>query len=284
MSETVTVIEAKNPNPWEHGITFYDMIFDRNGQRFGCSWGTKGGEPQPGEEVTGEFSQKPDGSWKFSKGTKDKAGGGGSTETRTSNNSKASKDDVDWDAKEARITRQAVLKILSPTINKMATEGRVVCDSTRILVEELEQFVSEAPKRPLGQGTSQGAARTGSSPQPPSPPIAAPDSAPVDFSGARTEEPRPSLNFPKEDLVNRDHVLQLLDSAGLTSAAAREKVADYITGPLLVEGRSDAALSALQDLDRQGNALAQLKTSTEAWIKGPLPTADGFDDGELPPF
>lgn len=72
MSETVTVISASNPNPWERGITYYDMVFDRGGQQFACSWGTKGGEPQPGEEVTGEFSQKPDGTWKFTKGSKDK--------------------------------------------------------------------------------------------------------------------------------------------------------------------------------------------------------------------
>jgi hypothetical protein len=83
VSETVKVISASNPNPWEHGITFYDMVFDRGGENFSCSWGTKGGEPQPGEEVTGEFSQKGDGSWKFSKGSKDKPQGGstGSTES-----------------------------------------------------------------------------------------------------------------------------------------------------------------------------------------------------------
>src|ERR1700733_6152649 len=84
MTETVKVISASNPNPWEHGITFDDMVFDRGGQNFSCSWGTKGGEPQPGEEVTGEFSQKTDGSWKFSKGSKDKPqpqSGGGSSES-----------------------------------------------------------------------------------------------------------------------------------------------------------------------------------------------------------
>lgn len=76
--ETAKVISASNPNPWEHGITFYDMVFERNGQPFNCAWGTKGGEPQPGEEITGEFSQKADGTWKFTKGSKDKPQGGSS--------------------------------------------------------------------------------------------------------------------------------------------------------------------------------------------------------------
>lgn len=182
-------------------------------------------EPEVGEQFVGHLE-----SGKFGdklkidfEATKElhKGGGGSqfrSSETSTSNNSKpASTGEVDWDAKEARITRQAVLKVVAPTINEL----RSLTPEIKAVVEDIEKFVSEAPKRPLGQKASQGAVPATSSPQE-SPPLgAAPDSPPVDLSGARTEEPKPSLNFDKSEIPDDAHqwVESLLVVAGAGSAA-----------------------------------------------------------------
>jgi hypothetical protein len=268
MSETVTVIEAKNPNPWEHGITYYDMIFDRNGQRFACSWGTKGGEPQPGEEVTGEFSQKSDGSWKFTKGSKDKPGGGpSSSEASTSNNSKGPSSETDWEVRNAEIRRQHSQEMAL----RWLANGQANLSTVDQLAEIADWFDQDAIA--AGQKASQGQQSSGA----PASSTAAPEQSPVDFSGARKEEPS---GF---STLDREHVMQLLDNAGLTFPAAQEKVTDYITGPLLVAGREKKALGGLQDLDRQGNVLAQLKSETEEWIKSPLPQGDALDgDSDIP--
>jgi hypothetical protein len=176
------------------------------------------------------------------------------------------------------IARQVALKILAPTINQ---EGLSVGVQREVV--EIETFILEA-----GQKASQGAAQTGDSPHSSSPP-AAPDSPPADLSGARTEEPgHTSLNYPRSDLpdVDRDHIMQLLSSAGMIFAGAQEKVADYILTQLSVSGREKAALNGLQDqnLDRQSAVLAQLKTETEKWLGSPLPQGDALDGEEDPPF
>lgn len=278
------------PRAWEgHGKNFlsYNVDFEPLGGgavEMNVEWAQVDTTPAPtaGQKVAGDISEGNFGP-KFKKdneATKEMGGGApqqfsSSSEATASNTAKT---EVDWDAKEARITRQAILKVVAPTIN----EVRSLTPEIKAVVEDIEQFVAEAPKRPLGQGASQGAVPATSSPQV-SPPLgAAPGSPPVDLSGARTEEPQPkiSLNFDRSEIptTNRDEVLKLLDYAGLAHAPAREKVADYITGPLLVEGRSDAALSALQDLDRQGNALAQLVKGTETWVGNKLPSAPVAED------
>lgn len=101
-------------------------------------------------------------------------------------------------------------------------------------------------------------------------------SADIDFSSARKEEP--------DSTVDRDHIMQLLDSAGLVYAGAQEKVADYLMGPLTVDGRVGSALSGLQDFDRQGVTLAKLQTQTEQWTGETLPQGDALDGDDSIPF
>lgn len=130
MSETVKVISAENPNPWEHGITFYDMVFERNGRPFRCSWGTKGGHPQPGEEVTGEFSQKADGEWKFTKGSKDKpapSSGGSSAPSRSSGKEWTPEAQRDPE-RSARILRQHSQSTAIAYAGLMQSQGRLGAD------------------------------------------------------------------------------------------------------------------------------------------------------------
>lgn len=233
-------------------------------------------EPQEQEVVWGDLLPMPKGQRKLKLdyeamkqgGAPQQFSHGSSSETSTSNNSKpASSGEVDWDRKNGEIRRQHSQEMALRTMAIIGWPSKGTSDILRDVAFLADEFDADAIA--AGQKASQGAVPATSSPQE-SPPLgAAPDSSSVDLSGARTTEP---------GVTDRDEVLKLLDYAGLVHAPAREKVADYITGPLLVEGRSDAALSALQDLDRQGNALAQLQTKTEEWIKGPLPTADGFDD------
>lgn len=175
-----------------------------------------------------------------------------------SNNSPASsppRRDID-----ASIARQVALKILSPWI----CEDKNFGSDHEAVVKDLERFILEA-----GQPK---------------------DEPPVDLSGARTEEPippKPSVNFHKDELpkgldIDRDHIMQLLSSAGLVYAGAQEKVADYLMGPLTVEGRAQKALSGLQDLDRQGKVLAELRSGTEKWIGSPLDEGPKGVDDDIP--
>lgn len=195
-----------------------------------------------------------------------------SSEASTSNNSKSatSSGETNWEVRNAEIRRQhsqemAVRLLLG---RKQGLEG---VDAKAELEASANWFDQDAIA--AGQRASQG--QTPSTSRSDSP--AAPEqSSAIDFTGARKEEPSSTLD--------RDHIMQLLSSAGLFYAGAQEKVADFIMGPLLLEGRSDAALSALQDHERQANALTQLKTSTERWTGQPLPQGDALDGQENVPF
>lgn len=259
MSETVTVIEAKNPNPWEHGITYYDMVFDRAGQRFGCAWGTKGGEPQPGEEVVGEFSQKPDGSWKFTKGSKDKPPpSGGSSEASISQSDRG---DVG-----ARIERQAVLKALSP---RLATEGLNGTKAPTVAeeVEAVENFIDQA-----GQRASEGQRK---------------EATPSPLS-SEPESPR-SLDLPQTDVpdagASLEEIGKALDNAGVIVPAARAEITAYMVGQLPPE-RIVKAVNGLtsQDLELQARVKESLIKATEEHQKRSLAQGDALDGMEDPPF
>lgn len=211
---------------------------------------------------------------------------GGSTESKTSN---SPKQETDWEVRNAEIRRQhsqeMALRFMEIGGN---VPGRVGVDLIADLADWFDQDAIAAGQKASGQRSAQGAAPN-DSPRLDSL-AAAPDQVPadLDFSGARTEEPKPSLNYPKSDLpdVDRDHVMLLLSSAGMTFAGAQEKVADYILTQLSVSGREKAALSGLQDqnLDRQSSVLAQLKAETEKWLGSPLPQGDALDGSENVPF
>jgi hypothetical protein len=209
---------------------------------------------------------------------------GGSTESKTSNNSKASSGgETNWTERNAEIRRQHSQQVAIEFAALSDESAETTLNGLTKLIDWFDQDAIAA-----GQRASQGAAQTGDSPHSSSLP-AAPDSpsADMDFSGARTEEPgHTSLNFPKSDLpdVDRDHIMRLLSSAGLVFAGAQEKVADYILTQLVVAGREKAALSGLQDHERQGVVLAQLKVETEKWIGSPLPQGDALDGDESIPF
>jgi hypothetical protein len=75
VGEHVTVKSVNGEgNPWQHGITYWPVTFDRNGQDFECTWGKKGDPPAIGETVEGDFRQQ-NGEWKFSKASKPQGGG-----------------------------------------------------------------------------------------------------------------------------------------------------------------------------------------------------------------
>lgn len=197
---------------------------------------------------------------------------GGSTESKTSNNSKG---DVDWDKRNAEIRRQHSEEMALRVLIGM-DELKGVHDATEAqsaIAGWADWFDQDAIE--AGQEASQG--------QLPSPSgagesqTAAPEqsSADLDFTGARKQEP---------GTVDRDHIMQLLSSAGLVYAGAQEKVADYILTQLSVAGREKAALTGLQDLDRQGTVLAQLEKETEKWLGSPLPQGDALDGDDSIPF
>lgn len=243
MSETVKVVSASNPNPWEHGITFYDMVFERGGQNFSCSWGTKGGEPQPGEEVTGEFAQKSDGSWKFSKGSKDKPQGG--SHEASAGSSRPSQGSDTRDNVGARIERQAVLKVLSPLICQDGGFSK----HHQTEVERIEAFIAEAGQT---SNPTQGPQGQGDTSPPPAPPAS-------------------------DSSVSREHqeICEALDVAGLLYPAAKDFVADYMLSELPPERIKKAVGNLVgQDLELQATTLTALKAAAESWSGKLVPVPD----------
>lgn len=219
--ETVKVLSASNPNPWEHGITFYDMVFDRNNQPFNCTWGTKGGEPQPGEEVTGEFSKKKDGTWKFSKGSKDKP------QSSAAASSGGQRDDLG-----ARIERQAVIKALGHKLSATDT----FTSAQRKHIEEIESFIAEA-----GQAAAPAQGNATAAPESAPPPSASPGSEqqPADPEGKRMQD--------------------LLAKAGVEPNEARWLTKEAFSG-LMQEHRTIAiARMELGDEDTRAKALARFR-------------------------
>lgn len=210
-----------------------------------------------------------------------------SSESSTGNNKPASSGgETDWEARNAEIRRQ---HSQGEAIEALKLAGYPSDGDWDLLKQGIKEWadwfdqdaIAAGQKAGATQGDSDGlsgAAQSSASAVPGQSSASLQPSAverDLDFSGARTSEP---------NTVDRDHIMYLLSSAGLVHAGAQEKVADYIMGPLTVEGRAQKALAGLQDHDRQAAVLAQLKSSTEEWTKQPLPQGDALDGEEDPPF
>jgi hypothetical protein len=143
-AETVIVKEVGPGKPWQHGITYYDVLFQRNGSSFGANWGKKGEAPVLGESVVGEFSQKDDGSWKFKKGSAEPAFDATSSPLPTQFSGETP------DNRQASIVRQVALKILAPSIN----EAGGLTASLKAKAEEIERFVMAASQTPQQPSTA----------------------------------------------------------------------------------------------------------------------------------
>lgn len=235
-------------------------------------------EPQSGERFVGHleetnFAEKLkidfEATKELNKGTSYEASTG--TSGGSQSVSKGQKGDVDWDCRNAEIRRQhsqeMTLRLITSSQFTLAAENAkaVIAD----WADWFDQDAIEAGQK-YGQKASQGAGaahKDGGSPTPSS--VGQAFSPPPEKSSA--------------DERNLQEYGELLDNAGLTVAAARDKVSEYM-GLVLPAARLTKALSGLQDLDRQGNTLAQLKKETEDWIGGPLPQGDALDGDESIPF
>lgn len=217
-------------------------------------------EPEEGERFVGHLE-----SGKFGEklkidfeATKELNRGGGHREASTSNTSKpaSSKGDVDWDAKEARIMRQAVLKIIAPMIH---AKGDLTLDLKRVC-EEIEDFIVAAPSRPLDQKASQGAGAgtgEGGSPRP--------------FSDPVRKAP------PPEEAPKDTHwwLSNLLEQGGASSHAAGI-LANFALEELSPENLKKCE-ALLSNLDSQVDGRERLEKS---YVKahGPLPTREELDE------
>jgi len=284
------IYEVKNvhgePREWSssHGGTFLsytvDFINEDGVGESGVEW-TKKPEsrpPQVGEKVVGhiepgKFAEKF--KLDFNATRELGQGGGSSSEATTSNTSKgsSSKGEVDWDCRNAEIRRQhsqeMALRVYAVHLQANPDlTAKVDLPQVAAWADWFDQdAITAGQKASQGQlppPTHQATETQSAAPEKPSA---------IDFSGARKQE-------PSQDL---DDYRQLLWNAGLEPAAARDKVAEYM-GVVLPADRLNKAISGLQDLDRQGSVLGQLKAETEQWIKGPLPQGDALDGEPDIPF
>jgi hypothetical protein len=211
-------------------------------------------EPQENEVVWGDLLPMGKNQRKLKldyDAMKEHGSGSSPRSSRPSESSTGTKSsEVDWDAKEARITRQAVLKVLSPSIN----EHGGLTASIKATVEEIEQFVSEAPSRPLGQGVSQG--------QPPS-------TFPSD-SGS----PAASGSPPADD--SHEWMENLLIQGGASSYAAG-RLASFAIEELSPENLKKCE-GLLSNLDSQVEGRKRLETSYTKAKGEPVPQMDPHED------
>jgi len=200
----------------------------------------------------------------------------GSSEAKTSNTSKGSSGETDWEVRNAEIRRQHSQQVAIELCSELGVfEPHHVESAQAELVKWADFFDQDAIA--AGQ-KAQGGVEAASFDQAGTPDVSSSPqpSADLDFTGARKSEPQ----APVTDL---DDYRQLLDSAGLVYAAARDEVAEYMALGLSKE-RLNKALSGLQDLDRQGAVMAQLKTETVKWTGRPLPQGDALDGADDVPF
>lgn len=261
MSEQVTVKSVGEGNPWQHGITYYDVLFERNGADFEASWGKKGDPPLPGESVTGEFSQK-NGDWKFKKASADFSGGSTNSSPASSGGSKAGKEwkpESQFDPeKTARIGRAHAQHMSILALHAMGTFQSVSADQIGAKLKQwtdfFEQDVNEA-----GQAASQA---QGGSPAPQagaSPPVSA---SPGSDSRSAGDE--------------HQWFCKLLELANLSPGSANT-LATYIVEKFDGDQKARAE-RGLEDIGSQGETLARLKAAYEKSEGRPLPSDDPDDN------
>jgi hypothetical protein len=249
MSEQVTVKTVGEGRPWEHGITYWDVCFDRNGADFHCTWGKKDDPPQVGEQAEGEFFQK-NGEWRFRKASKPQ-GGGGSFESSSGASPAPLSGSSSGRNLDQSIARQVALKIMAESIN---SEGGLTLDIRRH-VEEIEGFILEAGQ---AVNSAQGSAHQQESASPP------------------TSVP-PGSNSPSANDTPQ-FFAHLLESAHVDHVAAVE-LGKFIAEKFSPEQQKKAARE-LGEIEVQGDCVRRLTGAYEQFTSRLLPRST--DDASIP--
>jgi hypothetical protein len=256
MSEHVVVKQVGEGRPWEHGITYWDVCFERNGEDFHCTWGKKETPPTVGEQAEGEFFQK-NGEWRFRKASKPPAEvQTGSAASQNAGGKREWKPESQYDPeKTARIGRSHAQHMAILTCEGMGLFESVSADQIASKIKSWTTFymddvnaAGEAAKQASGIAAPQG--KEGAAPLPAS---ASPASA----------------SRPADD--THQFLCTIIETAGLAAYPA-SKLADFIVSKLN-PGQRKRAETGLSDLDTAGETLAKLKTAYEQ-AEGPLPEAD----------
>lgn len=235
MSETVTVKNVGDGRPWEHGITYWDVVLERNGAGFPCVWGKKDTPPMLGEEVEGEFFEK-DGEWRFRKASKPQG-----SSTSSEGSSSGGKSD-NWKPKapeEIAGARHAhnllvATKNLSPlpaSPSEMEVNERLHLLAG--MAETLDDETAGISKAAQGGG------------------------------GASRPDPAPAQNDTHQRLET------LLEGAGVNSAAARV-ITNYALSEMTTE-EQDAAIDRLSKPDFKVAAVNRLRERAESHYGSDLP-------------
>lgn len=243
MSEVVTVKSINGEgNPWQHGITYWPVTFDRNGQDFSCSWGKKGDPPQVDETVEGDFTQR-NGEWKFKKASAPPQGTSSSGSQDYGRGSGGGKS-PDTQASIVRQHSQEMgLRWASLQRFGEGSAGNFTLDD---LADVIDWFETDANKAASGAGQSA---------------AGAPSSA---------SSPAPSQNGQ----AIHERITVLLEAGGVNDQAART-ISDFALTEMTVE-EQDAAIGMLENESRRMAAIKRLTERTEAKNGQPLPrpTAD----------
>ncbi len=271
MTETVTVKSFGNPKAWDHGITYWDVVFDRNGTDFSCTWGKKDTEPSVGETVEGEFFEK-NGDWRFRKASKPQSGTP-SSEVRTGSAGSSNSGKREWKPesqydpeKTARIGRAHAQHMGILTCDAMGLFESVSASQIESKLKDWIDFY-EKDVNQAGEAARQ------------TPGNATPgvrESAATSLASA----PPASASQPADPTLTE--IEQALDSAGLMGPA-RSQVASYMLSQLSTEQQVNTIRKLTgSNPEAQSSALGSLKTLTEKWSGKPLPIGDLADGSDLP--
>jgi hypothetical protein len=268
VSEQVTVSSVGEGKPWKDEITYWDVVFNRNGSDFACSWGKKGEGPVVGESVEGEFFEKNN-EWRFRKASKPPSGSGEASTGSAGSSNKGSagteymKPRLPEEVAEMRRSHAQEMAIRS--LNAMgAFEGK----SPATLHDQIRQWTDfyELDTQEAGQAAIRGQA-----------------SVPVSRAGGAVStaaaEPTAPESPPADDLSLDAHRLdEKLNDLGVADGTERLWLTN--AWQKLEPGRRSNAFNALTnsgDLGAQNVALKRLRE-----IAGPV--SEEFQKLEEPPF
>lgn len=271
MSEQVVVKSVSGGKPW-NDLTFYDVVFDRNGSDFACSWGKKSeGAPQPGEQLEGEFYKDKRDEWKFRKASKPAGMLGAKGDAKFTIPGREWQPESQRDPeRSARILRQhsqsAAIQILTGTgsfTDPHATPERI----QRWLTEWADWFdqdVIQAAKQ--GADKSEGAT-TLVSPSPAS------RTAPGSGTSAQAGDAHPG---PEQNDDTQQWLTKLLEDAALNPDAART-LASFVATRFKPD-QIKKAETGLQDQQTMPEAVEKLEQAFRLTMGETLPSYDPVAD------
>jgi hypothetical protein len=270
VSESVKIKSFQPGNDWTSDdgkikLTFYECVFDRNGQDFTATWNKKQGtgDPPVGESIEGEFYEKKPGDWRFRKASRPQGGGASSgTSSTTSFSGKR-----DWQPesqrdpeRSARILRQhsqeMAVRVLTAMGSFESNSPTQIETWIRNWADYFDQDVNEA-----GLKAVQGAGSRA-------------------LGGVQAESGPAPAQPSADPQGTSERLYSLLEAAGLNSVAARV-VTDYALSEMTPQ-EQDAAIDRLGKPDHQAGALKRLRERTEQFHGEPLPEEVPYDDDENP--